>query len=86
MQSTTPREFYRKWSATIGFSSKSMKGLTLLFEEAVYSEHPMGEVHREKALTLLKEGLGEVKQWQDSQKKEEAIEVVKEWKARPAAQ
>jgi len=79
-KATTPREFYRKYTAKTGFSSKSMKGLTLLFEEAVYSEHPMGEEHRKRALGLLTEGLEEVKKWKEEAVKEGIVEEVKERK------
>ena len=60
----TPREFHAVVKATFGVEGKSMKAMTRLFEEAVYSVHPMGEAHREQALGLLKETEKEVRSWQ----------------------
>jgi hypothetical protein len=59
----TPREFYTAVRQSFDVESRSMKGLTVLFEEAVYSEHPMGEAHRGSALKLLKGAVEEVKTW-----------------------
>jgi hypothetical protein len=59
----TPREFYTVVKKAFDVDSGSMKGLTVLFEEAVYSEHPMTDVHRDSALRLLKEAVTEVKSW-----------------------
>lgn len=60
----TPREFHAVVKTTFGVEGRGMKALTRLFEEAVYSVHPMGEPHREQALTLLKETEKEVRSWQ----------------------
>jgi len=59
----TPREFYRTCSENFKVRSASMRKLTVLFEEAVFSEHPMGEAHRNKGLKLLKGAVKEVEKW-----------------------
>ena len=59
----TPREFYTTVRNAFDTESRSMKALTMLFEEAVYSEHPMAKAHRDAALKLLKETVTEVKAW-----------------------
>jgi hypothetical protein len=59
----TPREFYTTVRKAFDIDSNAMKGLTLLFEEAVYSEHPMSAAHRTNALKLLKGAVEEVKGW-----------------------
>jgi hypothetical protein len=57
----TPREFYTTTRRTLNVKSRSMKNLTVLFEEAVYSEHPMGQPQRDSALKLLKGTVEEIK-------------------------
>jgi len=59
----TPREFYTAVRKSFDIESDAMKGLTLLFEEAVYSEHTLSEAHRANALKLLKGAVVEVKGW-----------------------
>jgi hypothetical protein len=59
----TPREFYRTCSKTFEIKSPAMRNLTVLFEEAVFSEHPMDEKHRDEALNLLKRAVKEVEGW-----------------------
>jgi hypothetical protein len=59
----TPREFYTAVRKSFDIDSNAMKGLTLLFEEAVYSEHQLSEAHRTNALKLLKGAVEEVKGW-----------------------
>jgi len=59
----TPREFYTAVKKSFNIDSNAMKGLTLLFEEAVYSEHTLSEAHRNNALKLLKGAVEEVKEW-----------------------
>jgi hypothetical protein len=59
----TPREFYTAVKKSFDIDSNAMKGLTLLFEEAVYSEHALTEAHRSNALKLLKGAVEEVKGW-----------------------
>ena len=59
----TPREFYAVTTASFKKQSKSMQKLTIIFEEAVYSEHDMGEIHRKHALRQLKKTVTEVRSW-----------------------
>ena len=59
----TPREFYTAVRKAFAIDSRAMKGLTLLFEEAVYSEHLLNDAHRDNALKLLKGAVEEVKEW-----------------------
>jgi len=57
----TPREFYTTTRRTLNVKSRSMKDLTVLFEEAVYSEHPMGSPQRDSALKLLRGTVEEIR-------------------------
>jgi hypothetical protein len=50
----TPREFARKSGWRLRQSATSLEQLTSLFEEARYSDHPMGEEERERALASLR--------------------------------
>ncbi|MBM4248485.1 MAG: DUF4129 domain-containing protein [Euryarchaeota archaeon] len=62
-KSSTPGEFRRMWSGLLGAPSPPLEGLTSLFEEAVFSVHPMGEPHRARAREQLRAGLEEVRAW-----------------------
>jgi hypothetical protein len=61
--SATPGEFGRQWSLMLGAPSAAMSGLTTLFEEAVYSVHPLGDMHKNRARRHLLEALEEVNAW-----------------------
>jgi uncharacterized membrane protein len=49
----TASEFSRAVSAKLGLGGESVRGLTLLFEEARYSDHAMGNAKRAEALNQL---------------------------------
>jgi hypothetical protein len=58
----TPGEFKVKIREELGVKGEAVDDLTSLFEEARYSHHFIGEVHRERALKSLRsfsEELGE---------------------------
>jgi hypothetical protein len=65
----TPREYWGETQRIFKLKSKSstkpdpMFGLTLLFEEAVYSEHPMGTNDRDRARNELARTLRELEAW-----------------------
>lgn len=59
----TPREFLVTVNRTFHVRSKGMKEMTVLFEEAVFSEHPMDEKHRDRALHVLRGLVEEVRGW-----------------------
>ena len=51
----TPREFALKTGWRLKESAASLESLTALFEEARYSDHPMGERERSRALAALQD-------------------------------
>lgn len=57
----TPREFARQAVDKLGWERAPLEDLTLLFEEARYSDHVLGEVQKERAVASferVREGLG----------------------------
>lgn len=62
-EATTPREFYSQCSLALGMRTDSFFDLTLLFEDAVYSQHELGEKDRDSAKAHLSRFLDEVSSW-----------------------
>ncbi len=59
----TPREFADKAAVVLGWKKAPLEDLTLLFEEARYSDHPLGVEQKERAIssfTRVRDGLGVV--------------------------
>ena len=57
----TPREFADRAVSALGWKRSPLDALTLLFEEARYSDHVLGETEKERAIVSferVKEGLG----------------------------
>ena len=59
--STTPREFGRGAVERLGLRHQTVHQLTLLYEEAKFSLHPMSAVEEKRAMTLLKQIVEELR-------------------------
>ncbi len=74
----TPREFWDHARTRFPPVSDAMRQLTVLFEEAVFSTHPMGEQARDRARKQLARTMKELEAWKAQRNEQQQAQSMQE--------